>query len=121
MTKDQISRIAEFVTTDEDFRADILAIAASLAADYAAEYPDDPDDPDDLDSPEFDSPMLLTIGVSLDTETNLVSWGWQSGDNSYTGGAYSHPYWGVVYYVPGAEAKDYLAWIVDDLINALPW
>ena len=34
--------------------------------------------------------MALTIGVDLDG-----SWGWQSGDNSFTGGAYGFPAWGV--------------------------
>lgn len=36
--------------------------------------------------------MQVTIGVSEDG----ASWGWQTGDNSYSGGAYSFPYWGVV-------------------------
>jgi len=34
--------------------------------------------------------ILLTIGCSYDK-----GWSYQTGDNSYTGGAYGHPYWGV--------------------------
>jgi hypothetical protein len=34
--------------------------------------------------------ICLTIGCSYDK-----GWGWQTGDNSYTGGAYGHPFWGV--------------------------
>lgn len=36
--------------------------------------------------------MQVTIGASKDG-----SWSYQTGDNSYTGGAYCHPFWGVVY------------------------
>lgn len=45
------------------------------------------DDPDDT-TPG----MLVTIGASPDG-----SWHYQTGDNSYSGGAYSHAYWGLVY------------------------
>lgn len=34
--------------------------------------------------------ILLTIGASPDG-----SWDYQTGDNSYSGGAYMHPHWGV--------------------------
>lgn len=37
--------------------------------------------------------IMLTIGCNgIDPH----KWGWQSGDNSYTGGAYGHPIWAVV-------------------------
>lgn len=36
--------------------------------------------------------MQVTIGA----DGTSTSYGWQTGDNSYTGGAYSYPFWGVV-------------------------
>jgi hypothetical protein len=33
--------------------------------------------------------MQVTIGADAE------GWGWQSGDNSYTGGAYGYQHWGV--------------------------
>lgn len=41
--------------------------------------------------------MCLTVGFTPKTEEKDYSWGYQTGDNSYTGGAYSHPHWAVVY------------------------
>lgn len=44
------------------------------------------------DDPDDELPgMTVTIGVSEDG-----SWNYQTGDNSFTGGAYSHPDWAVV-------------------------
>ena len=41
--------------------------------------------------------MCVTIGVTTDEETGELSWSYQTGDNSYTGGAYGHRHWGVIY------------------------
>jgi hypothetical protein len=42
---------------------------------------------------EDDTPSMdLTVGCN--TETG--EWSWQTGDNSYSGGAYSYPIWGVI-------------------------
>jgi hypothetical protein len=37
--------------------------------------------------------ILLTVGTSGETAT---SWSYQTGDNSFTGGAYHYPHWAVV-------------------------
>ncbi|MCP3665728.1 MAG: hypothetical protein GY696_25075 [Gammaproteobacteria bacterium] len=64
-----------------------------------------------------DIPCLqVTIGVSDDGKT----WGYQTGDNSYTGGAYGFPHWGVTYVYPGTTADDILSeWIAetDDYVD----
>ena len=39
--------------------------------------------------------MQVTFGVTLG-EDGFLSWSYQTGDNSYTGGAYGHPVWAVV-------------------------
>lgn len=49
---------------------------------------------DDLDD---DTPgMQLTVGFTPATPDNDASWSYQTGDNSFTGGAYGHRYWGVI-------------------------
>lgn len=49
------------------------------------------------DDPEDDTPgMCVTIGFTPETEDKDASWSYQTGDNSYTGGAYGHPHWAVV-------------------------
>ena len=62
------------------------ALKADIADDYRAS-----DDPDDT-TPG----MQVTIGFTPANEDNEASWSYQTGDNSYTGGAYSHPHWAVV-------------------------
>ena len=62
---------------------DIEALVKSLKNDIGDEYRAYEDDT----TPS----MLVTIGV--DPETG--DWSYQTGDNSYTGGAYSFQYWGV--------------------------
>ena len=37
----------------------------------------------------------LTVGMNEKGE-----WGWQSGDNSFTGGAYGYPHWAVIHVAP---------------------
>lgn len=49
------------------------------------------DDPDDT-TPG----MQVTIGFTPADEDSGASWDYQTGDNSYTGGAYCHAHWGVI-------------------------
>ena len=37
--------------------------------------------------------IIVTIGCTFDFDENEISWNYQTGDNSYTGGAYGHPEW----------------------------
>lgn len=39
--------------------------------------------------------IQVTIGASI--EGNDIAWNYQTGDNSYTGGAYGHPHWAIIY------------------------
>ena len=49
------------------------------------------------DDPDDNTPgMQVTIGFTPETEECDCSWSYQTGDNSYTGGAYFHPHWAVV-------------------------
>jgi hypothetical protein len=45
--------------------------------------------------------MLITFGLSDDG-----SWNYQTGDNSFTGGAYGHPYWGLTYLDRRSNCKE---------------
>jgi hypothetical protein len=58
-----------------------VALKSNIGDDYRAS-----DDPDD-ETPG----MSVTIGASVDG-----SWSYQTGDNSFTGGAYGHRHWAVV-------------------------
>lgn len=56
-----------------------------------------PDICDDYRASEDDETpgMQVTFGVTLGEDGSL-SWSYQTGDNSFTGGAYGHPVWAVV-------------------------
>lgn len=48
-------------------------------------------------SEDEDKPgMCVTIGFTPANDERDASWSYQTGDNSYTGGAYGHPHWAVV-------------------------
>ena len=66
----------------------IRAIKAEISDEYRA-YPDD-----------NEPGILLTIGAG---ETG---WNYQTGDNSYTGGAYGYPWWGVVAVYRDSNSRD---------------
>ena len=55
--------------------------------------------------------IQVTIGCTFNEGT--ISWNYQTGDNSYTGGAYDHPEWFIVYLTSRAncsnEAKDIIS------------
>ena len=67
------------------------------------EYPTEEAAGDALDelggSPYGVAPRLLcvTVGFSPEEDGRPAGWGYQTGDNSFTGGAYGHPFWGVVW------------------------
>jgi len=53
------------------------------------------------DDPEDTTPgMLVTFGLSPDG-----TWSYQTGDNSFTGGAYGHAYWGLAYLYRRSNCK----------------
>lgn len=71
------------------------ALLRQLKADIGDEYrcTDDPDD--------TQPGMLVTFGLSTDG-----SWSYQTGDNSCTGGAYGHAYWGLAYLHRRSNCKE---------------
>ncbi len=63
------------------------------------------------DDPSDDVPgMCLTIGCSYDK-----SWSYQTGDNSYSGGAYGHPFWGVGYIYRNSNSVELAREIINDV------
>ncbi len=58
--------------------------------------------------------IQLTIGVSEDG-----SWSYQTGDNSYSGGAYSHPYWGVAGVYRRSNSREVAKDLIDQCADGL--
>lgn len=58
--------------------------------------------------------IQLTVACGDDGGKN-GNWSYQTGDNSYTGGAYSYPHWAVVGIYRTSNCKQ----IADDILNQL--
>lgn len=67
---------------------------------------------DDYIEEKGDTPFIqITIGFS----PNSGNWSYQTGDNSYTGGAYSYPDWAVGYITRRCDSRE----LARDLIGQL--
>ena len=60
--------------------------------------------------------MQITIGWTPDDGT----WGWQTGDNSFTGGAYLHQVWAVGYLQRRSNTRDLARELIADLWESAP-
>ena len=85
---------------------ELTALLKALKPDIADDYRESPDDLPGMD---------VTIGVPAD----LSEWSYQTGDNSYTGGAYAYPYWGVGRLYRRSNSRELAAQIVSDAIGQL--
>lgn len=74
----------------------LKSLKGDIADDYRAT-----DDPDD-NTPG----MCVTIGFTPESEDKDASWSYQTGDNSYTGGAYGHPHWAVIYLYRRSNSRE---------------
>lgn len=67
------------------------------------------------DDPEDNTPgMCVTIGSD-----DLESWSYQTGDNSFTGGAYGYRYWGVIYLYRDSNSGELAQQAVDEIADQL--
>lgn len=82
----------------------VSALLRALKKDIGDEYraSDDPCD----DTPG----MAITIGINPETG----DWSYQTGDNSYTGGAYGYHYWGVGSLYRSTNCRELARELIDD-------
>jgi hypothetical protein len=97
----------KYTLPDEQEIASLLrALQPTIGDDYRA-----------TDDPSDDTPgMCVTIGASPDG-----SWSYQTGDNSYSGGAYGHPAWGVVYLYRDSDPAELAGDALDQIADALQY
>lgn len=88
-----------------EWRNLLIALKPTIADDYRAS-----------DAPDDSTPgMCVTIGFTPATEDTDASWSYQTGDNSYTGGAYGHPHWAVVSLYRRSNCRELAKDIADQL------
>lgn len=72
------------------------------------------------DDPGDNTPaMCLTIGFTPETEDRDYSWHYQTGDNSFTGGAYGHAFWAVVTIFRDSVPSEIADEIADELAEII--
>lgn len=101
--------------TDKEYRRlekEIRRLLVSLKPDIADDYraTDDPDD----DTPG----ICVTIGATPQ-EDGTLSWHYQTGDNSFTGGAYGHRNWGVIYLYRRSNSAELAHAAVDEIADSI--
>lgn len=62
--------------------------------------------------------MCVTIGATPQDDGSL-SWSYQTGDNSYTGGAYSHRHWGVIYLYRRSKSLELAQAAVEEIAESI--
>lgn len=68
------------------------------------------------DDPDDDTPgMCLTIGFTPEDAQHDCRWAYQTGDNSFSGGAYGHPHWAVVSLYRDSDPAEIAEEIVSEL------
>lgn len=83
-------------------RALLIALKPNIGDEYRATEDDDVPG------------MCVTIGAS-----DNGSWSYQTGDNSYTGGAYGHPYWAVIYLYRRSNSTELARDAVDQIADLM--
>lgn len=84
---------------------ELASLIRSIKPDIQDAYKDEPDD---------EPYISLTIGCSYHK-----NWSWQTGDNSFTGGAYGHPYWGLGVITRRCNSRELAKEIIEDCLAQL--
>lgn len=79
-----------------------------------------PDIGDDYRACEDDETpgMCVTIGATPE-EDGTLSWAYQTGDNSYSGGAYGHSHWGVIYLYRRSKSAELAHAAVEEIAESI--
>ncbi len=87
---------------EREIRSLLIQLKREIADDYRTS-----DDPDD------NTPGMLVTVATTDGE----SWSYQTGDNSFTGGCYSHPHWSLIYLYRRSNCAELASSAVDELLG----
>lgn len=69
-----------------------------------------------IETGDGDTPGIeVTIGCTFDFADGEISWSYQTGDNSYTGGAYGHPEWFTCSLMKRTNCRE----LANDIINEI--
>ena len=61
------------------------------------------------------------LDLTVSTDAKSRNYGWQTGDNSFTGGAYSYPHWAVVTVFPRTNSRQLAREIIGQWRDLTEW
>ena len=61
----------------------------------------------------------VTIGCTFDFAEGCITWSFQTGDNSYTGGAYSHSEWFTTSVLSRSNCKDLAKDLIEEIAGRI--
>jgi len=61
----------------------------------------------------------VTIGCTFDFAEGCITWSFQTGDNSFTGGAYSHPEWFTTSILSRSNCKDLAKGLAEEIAGRI--
>ena len=88
---------------NQELREDLIRLIEALIPTIDDDYrcSDDPDD------------GMPGTGLTVGTGDSMLTWSYQTGDNSFTGGAYGYPHWAVVSIYRDSEPAE----LADEIIS----
>lgn len=101
--------------TEKEYRRlerEVTALLKSLKGDIGDDYRASDDSEDNIPG------MCVTVGATP-MDNGLLSWNFQTGDNSYSGGAYGHHNWGVVSLYRRSNCKELAHDCVDQIAESI--
>lgn len=99
--------------------AQLSALESDLVMLFRSLIPDIDDDCRASEDPDDDVPgMSVTVGATVEEDGSL-SWNYQTGDNSFAGGAYSYPTWGVVSLYQESDPAEVARECVDQIADLI--
>lgn len=69
---------------------------------------------EDMKDDDDDTPYMQ---ITISNNSDLTTWSYQSGDNSYTGSCYGDPFWGVGYICKDSDSYQIANDLISDLFN----
>lgn len=94
-----------------EFKKDLIGYIDAIKQDI------EPGMVDPLDS-DYDA--IPYISLTVGTDDKMTQWGYQTGDNSFTGGAYSFPHWAVTEITEEQGSGDIADEVIKQLTELLP-
>lgn len=87
--------------------AEIRGLLVSLKSDIGDDYRSE--------NSEDDGPPSMDVTIGWTPSTG--AWSYQTGDNSFTGGAYGHPHWAVITLCRRSNSTDLAKDVIDQLAS----